>query len=61
MPEFSAKFTTARTFEQISQIRKLEMQAVQNFACRIVSGAKKYDHVTPLLKSLSWLSVKDQL
>ena len=29
-------------------IRKL--QAVQNFACRIVSGARKYDHVTPHLK-----------
>ena len=40
-------------------VRKL--LAVQNFACRIVSGAKKYDHVTPLLKSLSWLPVKDQL
>ena len=37
------------------------MQAVQNFACPIVSGEKKYDHVTPLLKSLSWLPVKDQL
>ena len=33
----------------------------KNFACRIVSGAKKYDHVTPLLKSLPWLPVKDQL
>ena len=40
-------------------IRKL--QAVQNFACRIVSGARKYDHVTPHLKNLSWLPVKDQL
>ena len=40
-------------------VRKL--QAVQTFACRIVSGAKKYDHVTPLLKSLSWSLVKDQL
>ena len=39
-------------------VRKL--QAVQNFACRIVSGAKKYDHETPLLTSLSWLPVKDQ-
>ena len=38
-----------------------QLQAVQNFACRIVSGAKKYDHVTPLLKSLSWLPVKDEL
>ena len=37
------------------------MQAVQNFACPIVSGAKKYDHVTTLLKSLSWLPVKGQL
>ena len=37
------------------------MQAVQNFACPIVSGAKKYDHVTTLLKSLSWLPVKDKL
>ena len=40
-------------------VRKL--QIVQNVPCRIVSGAKKYDHVTPLLKSLSWLPVKDQL
>ena len=40
-------------------IRKL--QAVQNFACRIVSAARKYDHVTPHLKRLSWLPVKDQL
>ena len=38
-------------------VRKLH--AVQTFACRIVSGVKKYDPATPLLKSLSWLSVKD--
>ena len=44
-------------FGQIPQ----KLQAVQNFACRIASGAKKNDHVTPLLKSLSWLPVKDQL
>ena len=31
------------------------------FACRIVSGAKKHDHLTLLLKTLSWLPVKDQL
>ena len=38
-----------------------KLQAVQNFACRIVSGARKYDHVTSHLKCLSWLPVKDQL
>ena len=43
-------------------VRKL--QAVQNFACRIVMYVmyRQYDHVTPLLKNLSWLPViKDQL
>ena len=29
-----------------------KIQAVQNFACRIVSEAKKYDHVTPILKAI---------
>ena len=38
-------------FRQISQIRMLENR----------QRCKKYDHVTPLLKSLSWLPVKDQL
>ena len=41
-------------FGQISQIRMLEY-------CISHSSAKKYDHVTPLLKSLSQLPVKDQL
>ena len=40
-------------------VRKL--QAVQNFACRIISGARKYYHLTPNVKSLSWLPVQDQL
>ena len=38
-----------------------KLQSVQNFACRIVSGARKYDHVTPLLKELRWLPVATQL
>ena len=38
-----------------------KLQAVHNFACRIVSGAGKSDHITPLLKDLCWLPVKQQL
>ena len=34
---------------------------MQNFACRIVSGARKYDHVTPIRKELNWLPVASQL
>ena len=39
-----------------SNIRKL--QGVQNFAARIVSGTRKYDHVTPALKNLRWIPVE---
>ena len=37
------------------------LQTVQNFACRIVSGRRKYDHVSPALKELRWLPVKEDL
>ena len=38
-----------------------KVQAVQNFACRIISNKRKYDHVTPILKGLRWLPVGQQL
>ena len=37
------------------------LQAVQNFAARIVSGTRKFDHVTPILKQLQWLPIIKQL
>ena len=39
-------------------IKKLQ---VQNFAARIVTGTRKYDHITPALDKLGWLSVYDSL
>ena len=38
-----------------------KLQAVQNFAARIVTGTRKYDHVTPVLQQLGWLPVKYML
>ena len=38
-----------------SNVKKL--QAIRNFACKIITRAKKYDHVSPLLKQLEWLSI----
>ena len=35
-----------------------KLQRIQNIAARIVSGAKKYDHITPVLKTLHWLPIK---
>ena len=42
-----------------SQIQKL--QRVQNVAARLISGHRKYDHITPVLKELHWLPVVKRL
>ena len=34
-----------------------KLQKVQNFACRIITGKRKFDHVTPVLRELRWLPV----
>jgi hypothetical protein len=36
-----------------------KLQLVQNFTARIILGIKKFDHITPGLKELGWLSVKN--
>ena len=36
-----------------------KLQQVQNFAARIITGLRKYDHISPALKDLGWPSVKD--
>ena len=40
-------------------IKKLHL--IRNFAAGIVKDLRKYDHVTPALSSLNWLSVEKQL
>ena len=30
------------------------MQHVQNFAARIISGARKFDHISPVHRELCW-------
>ena len=36
------------------------IQKMQNFAAKVATGGiKKYDHVTPIIKDLKWLTVKD--
>ena len=58
---FSKMYYCPNVWENITNNNVRKLQAVTNFACLIVSSAKKYDHVRPLLKGLSWLPVKDQL
>jgi exonuclease III len=38
-----------------------KLQIIQNAAARIVTGASKRDHITPILKNLHWLPVKQRI
>ena len=38
-----------------------KIQSIQNFACKIITNSKKFDHVSPLLRHLNWLPVREQL
>ena len=42
-----------------SQIQKL--QYVQNSAARLLTGTRKYDSITPILKELDWLPVAERI
>ena len=58
---FSKLFYCLCVWSNTSQTNIKMLQTVQNFACCIVSGRRKYDHVSPALKELHWLPVKEHL
>ena len=37
------------------------LQNVQNCAARLVTGSKKYNHITPIMKQLHWLPVNQRI
>ena len=46
---FSKMYYCSAVWSNTSQRNIVKLQAVQNFAARIVTGTRKYDHVTPVL------------
>ena len=38
-----------------------KLQAVQNSAARVVTGTRKFDHITPVLRDLHWLSIRQRI
>ena len=38
-----------------------KLQLVQNFAARVLTNTKKFDHISPVLRALCWPSIKNQL
>ena len=49
---FSKLFYCSNVWANTTRSNLKKLQSVQNFACRIVSGARKYDHITPILKDI---------
>ena len=37
------------------------LQSVQNAAARFITGTRKYDHITPVLRNLHWLPVRQRI
>jgi len=36
------------------------LQAVQNAAARLITGTRRHDHITPILRQLHWLPVRQR-
>ena len=57
----SKLFYCSSVWSNTSATNVSKLQAVQNFACKTITKARKYDHVTPFMKELKWLPVKEHL
>ncbi len=49
-----------RATHRIRNIKKIKL--IQNYAASVIAGnVGKYDHVSPVLKELGWLPIKEHL
>ena len=57
---FSRLFYYSSVWSNSTKKNVNKLQLVQNFAARIVVNKRKYDHVTPILKSLNHLVTRQR-
>lgn len=58
---FSRLFYCSSVWGGISMKNVLKLQSVQNFAARIITSTRKYDHIQPILRDLNWLNVESTI
>jgi len=58
---FSKFYFCSTVWANTSKTNVRKLQKIQNFAARILTGTRKYEHVTPVLNNLRWLSVPAML
>ena len=54
-------FYCSTVWSNTSSTNIKKLQLVQNFACRMITNTGKFDHISPGLRELNWLPVKEQL
>ena len=58
---FSKLFYCSSVWSNTTESNLDKVQKVQNFTCRIISVLKKFDHITPVLRVMQWLPIRQQL
>ena len=58
---FSKLFYCSSVWSNTSKKNIDKLQKVQNFAAHVVTDTRKFDHITPVLTQLNWLSVTNTL
>ena len=58
---FSKLFYCPTAWAGTSRQNLQKLQLVQNFAARILTDTKKFDHISPFLRELGRPSIEDQL
>lgn len=49
------------SYTGVSHASLRRLQAAQNAAARLLTGTRKYDHISPVLASLGWLTIRDRV
>ena len=58
---FSKLFYCSHVWSNTTESNLDKVKKVQNFACHIISVLKKFDHITPVLRVMQWLPIRQQL
>ena len=58
---FSKLFYCSTVWSGTSKDNVHKPQLLQNFAARILTNTKKYDHISPILNELGWLTIEELL
>ena len=58
---FSKLYYCSTVWAETSQQNIRKLQLIKNFAARIITGKRKYDHISSLIKGLGWMTVQNHL